>query len=190
MRAKRRTFTAYFVEPFKQIRFGLHVVSVCLTFVVLLGWLYARAFREQYQQVIDIFAVVDTSDLVQNDIFIKNAIIIGVALAGLVLTMLFVVVRRTHKMYGPMVSIHRFVQELQKGNYAVRIAVRETDDFQSLVHTLNGLAEALHGRHPETLAGLTAKDVAGTLDNLDAGVVVVDSPKSLTHTKQAPPEAS
>jgi signal transduction histidine kinase len=116
--------------------------------------------------------------MVQNDIFIKNAVIIGLALAGLVVTMLFVVVRRTHKMYGPMVSIHRFLQELQKGNYAVRIAVRETDDFQRLVNELNSLAEALHERHPETLAGIDTEDITDRMESMEAGVVVVDSPRS------------
>jgi nitrogen fixation/metabolism regulation signal transduction histidine kinase len=177
MRAKRRTFTAYFVEPFKQIRFGLHVVAVCLSFVILLGMLYARAFREQYQQVIDIFQVVDTSDLVQNDIFIRNAVLIGAALTGLVVTTIFVVVRRTHKMYGPVVSIHRFVSELHRGNYAVRIAVRENDDFQSLVEKLNGLAEALYERHPETAESTRIQSEPEEVENLEAGVVTVGKSK-------------
>lgn len=177
MRAKRRTFIAYFVEPFKQIRFGLHVVSVCLAFVFLLGWLYASAFREQYQQVIDIFAVVETAELVQNEIFIKNAILIGAALTGLVLSTIFVVVRRTHKMYGPMVSIMRFVQEIRRGNYAVRIAVRENDDFQGLVSELNLLAEALYKRHPETAAEASTNAPEETEENLAAGVVSISSGK-------------
>ncbi len=162
MRAKRRTLTAYFVEPFKQIRFGLHVVAVCLAYVCLLGWLYANAFREQYQQVIDIFEVVDTASLVQNDVFVKNAFIIGSALFALVATMLFVVVRRTHKMYGPMVNINRFVSELQKGNYAVRISVRENDDFQGLVQELNVLAERLDSRHPGTSPSGTGPEGASS----------------------------
>ena len=188
MRAKRRTFTAYFVEPFTQIRFGFHVVTVCLSFVVLLGWLYAQAFREQYQQVIDIFQVVETSELIQNDIFIKNAILIGAALSALVFTMLFVVVRRTHKMYGPMVSILRFVHELQKGNYAVRIAVRENDDFQALVTKLNALAEALHERHPETIESLQGEDPSEQMENIEAGVVTVGSPRRLKDSDH--PQAS
>lgn len=175
MRAKRRTFTAYFVEPFTQIRFGMHVVAVCLSFVVLLGWLYARAFREQYQQVIDIFSVVDTGALVSNEIFIRNALIIGATLLGLVLSTIFVVVRRTHKMYGPMVSIQRFVSELARGNYAARIAIRESDDFQSLVDRLNKLAETLHERHPDTAEKTLSQPVDEATDeeNLEAGVVTV-----------------
>lgn len=176
MRAKRRTLTAYFVEPFKQIRFGLHVVAVCLGYVFLLGWLYARAFREQYQQVVDIFEVVDTAALVQNDVFIKNALIIGSALLALVFTMLFVVVRRTHKMYGPMVSIHRFVRELQTGHYGVRIAVRESDDFQGLVQELNELAEKLYERHPDTVANSGEKSIDEEMENLEAGVVSITRP--------------
>lgn len=180
MRAKRRSFRAYLVEPFKQIRFGLHVVVVCLSYVCLLGYLYGRAFYEQYQQVIDMFQVADQEALVQNDIFIKNAFIIGSALAALVATMMFVVIRRTHKMYGPMVSILRFLGELKRGNYAVRIHVREKDDFQSLVSSLNELAEALHARHGASItpqssgSGLDALDER--LKGLEDGVVQVDKP--------------
>ncbi len=180
MRAKGRTLRAYLVEPFKQIRFGLHVVGVSLGFVALLAWLFVRSFREQYQQVVDIFEVTETVDLMTNDVFLRNAIVIGTTLAAFAATMMVVVVRRTHKMYGPMVSIMRFVGELQKGNYAVRIHIREKDDFQTLVARLNELAAALHERHG---SGLTDKEAKSALDALDArlrdleeGVVVVRDP--------------
>lgn len=184
MRTKRRSIKAYLVEPFKQIRFGLHVVVVCLAYVCLLGYLYTRASQEQYQQVIELFKVADSESLFQNDIFIKNAIIIGAALASLVATMMWVVIRRTHKMYGPMVSIMRFVGELKRGNYAVRIHVREKDDFQSLVTSLNDLAETLHTRHGSTKpthglgSGLDALDER--LKGLEDGVVVVEKPESFS----------
>jgi signal transduction histidine kinase len=175
MRAKRRTLRAYLVEPFKQIRFGLHVVSVSFAFIALLGWLFVRAFREQYQQVIDIFQVTETADLMANDVFLRNALIIGGTLAMFAASMMFVVIRRTHKMYGPMVSILRFVGELERGNYAVRIHVRERDDFQNLVGRLNSLAETMHGRYGLAVsgdrAGLDALDAR--LRDIEEGVVVV-----------------
>lgn len=185
MRAKRRTLRAYLVEPFKQIRFGLHVVSVSLAFISLLAWLFVRSFREQYQQVIDIFQVTETSDLMTNDVFLRNAILIGGTLVLFAACMMFVVIRRTHKMYGPMVSILRFVGELHKGNYAVRIHIRERDDFQNLVNRLNSLAETLHKRHGKTTdAGTTNHSGLDALDarlrDMEEGVVVVDDPSSGT----------
>ena len=182
MRAKRRSVKAYLVEPFKQIRFGLHVVGVSITFVAALSWLFVRSFREQYQQVVDIFQVTETVDLMTNDVFLRNAIVIGGTLAAFTAVMMFVVVRRTHKMYGPMVSIMRFLGELHKGNYAVRIHIREKDDFQNLVGALNSLADSLHARHgsvrdgsKETQTGMDALDTR--LRDLEEGVVLVAEPQ-------------
>lgn len=183
MRAKRRTLRAYLVEPFKQIRFGLHVVAVSLGFTGLLGWLFVRAFREQYQQVVDIFEVTETVDLMANDVFVRNAFLIGGTLAAFCGVMMFVVIRRTHKMYGPMVSIMRFLGELSRGNYAVRIHIRERDDFQNLVGRLNDLAETLHKRHGSSWRGEddgTARSGLDALDtrlrDLEEGVVQVGEP--------------
>jgi signal transduction histidine kinase len=179
-RAKRRSLRAYLVEPFQQIRFGMHVIVVSLLFATLFSYLTYSAFVEQYSQVIEIFSVTETSDLITNDIFKKNGLLIGGALFGFCATMMFVVVRRTHKMYGPMVSIMRFLRELQKGNYAVRIHVREKDDFKGLVSKLNELAETLHIRHEEQPGSANGKgnmdDLDSRLKDLEEGVIVVPRP--------------
>jgi hypothetical protein len=182
MRAKRRTLRAYLVEPFQQIRFGLHVAMVSVGTTLLLAYLFIRSQREQYQQVIDIFEVTETTDLITNDVFLRNAFLIGAALLGTMAVMMFVVIRRTHKMYGPMVSILRFVGELTRGNYAVRIHIRERDDFQGLVQKLNALAETLHIKHGSEKFSLDESNGSG-LDALDArlrdleeGLVVVSEP--------------
>ena len=172
MRAKRSRIRSYLIEPFKQIRFGLHVVGVCFTFLVVLGWMYANAFYEQYEQVFELFQVAEKQDLVNNSVFIKNGTIIGSTLTMFALAIMFVVIRRTHKMYGPMVSIMRFVGELSKGHFAVRINVREKDDFQQLVGSLNNLAEYLHKTHGAgNKSGLDALD--DRLDAFEDGVVIV-----------------
>jgi hypothetical protein len=180
MRAKRRSLSAYLVEPFKQIRFGLHVVSLCMVFVTLLAYLYTMAFREQYEQVVDFFKVAESEDLVNNDVFMKNGYIIGATLILFVLSMMFLVVRRTHKMYGPMISIMRFVSELSRGNYGVRIHIRQKDDFQNLVTKLNELASILHSKY-----GNKPGEKMPELDSLDQrakdseeGVVQVTSPET------------
>jgi hypothetical protein len=181
-RTKRRSLKAYLVEPFKQIRFGLHVVGVSVVFVVVFAWLVLSAFREQYQQVIDIFQVAETGDLINNEVFIRNGTLIGSSLIIFTAVMMFVVIRRTHKMYGPMVSIMRFVGELQRGNFAVRIHIREKDDFQALVHKLNALAETLHTRYGVTSTENSEKTGLDALDarnrDMEDGVIVLSKPPS------------
>lgn len=181
MRGKRRLAT-YLVEPFKQIRFGLYVVAVCSFFAILFGVAFVHAFHEQYSQVVEIFQVIDEKALISNDVFARNTLIMSLILVAFVMSIVGVVVRRTHRMYGPMISIMRFVVELSAGNYNARINIRERDDFQDLVRSLNRLAVALHTRHGAHVG--TENDATG-LDGLDnrvsafeEGVVHVDSPEN------------
>ncbi len=146
---RRLSLTAYLVEPFKQVRFGLYVITVFLIYLVILAGVLIWAFREQYAQVLDWFSVASSEapDLMLNDVSQKAAWIVGGVLVAFIATMLNVVIRRTHRMYGPMISINRFIEELKRGNYSARLKTREHDDFQDLVGRLNLLAEALHARH-------------------------------------------
>jgi signal transduction histidine kinase len=189
MRAKRRTLRAYLVEPFKQIRFGLHVVSVSLTFAGIFAYLFLDAYREQYQQVFDLFQVADQTAVLQNDIFFKNRAKISIAIIAFVAITLIVVIRRTHRMYGPMISMMRFVSELKRGNYAVRINIRERDDFQKFVSELNALAEELQKKHgvPNQTAPTQGMDsLDERLRDFEDGVIVVSEPPD----RQTPPKAS
>lgn len=189
MRAKRRTLRAYLVEPFKQIRFGLHVVSVSLTFAGIFAYLFLDAFREQYEQVFALFQVADQTEVLQNDIFFRNRAKIIFAIGAFITITLFVVVRRTHRMYGPMISMMRFVSELKRGNYAVRINIRERDDFQNFVSELNALAEELQRKHgvPMNSAPTQGMDsIDERLRDFEDGVVIVSEPPE----KQNPPKAS
>jgi hypothetical protein len=147
MSARRRSLRAYLVEPFKQVRFGLHVVGWSLFYCLVLGGLFVRAFWDQYSQVVQFFNVANSIDLLDNSIFWRNAIIMGGVLLAFVATLLFVVFQRTHRMYGPMVNIERFLNEIQRGNYAARLRIRSKDDFQNLAAKLNEVAVELHRRH-------------------------------------------
>jgi len=179
MRAKRRTFRAYLVEPFKQIRFGLHVVFVSLLFSALFAYFFLRAFLEQYQQVFEWFNVVDAESqtaMLDNEVFIRNGYILAATIVAFVLTTLYVVVRRTHRMYGPMISMMRYVAELKKGNYAVRIHIRERDDFHNFVAELNALAEELQARHGVPSISGSEQGMDGLdkrLNSIEDGIVII-----------------
>jgi hypothetical protein len=53
----------------------------------------------------------------------------------------YVAVHYTHKIYGPLVSINRFVDELVEGKTPSRLALRDGDELQDLASKLNILAE-------------------------------------------------
>lgn len=147
---KSRNIRTILIEPFKQIKLGLYVLSITLTFVVLSAWLVWLAFSSQYEHIMGIFNVVDPNiklKLLTNDIFYTNAIRLIVFLAIFVVVLFTVIFRTTHRIYGPIVSIDRFVKDIVRGDYSQRIIIRRNDELQDLVRNLNNMAETLEKRH-------------------------------------------
>jgi len=146
----RRSLRSTVIEPFKQIKFGLYVIGISIAFVGVCAFMFVLAFNEQYNHVMGIFHVVDPNlqwELVTNDVFYTNAVRVGAILALFIVVMFTVVFRLTHRYYGPVVSIERFVDQLTQGDYQVRCKIREKDELQSLVAKLNVMAESIEKRH-------------------------------------------
>jgi signal transduction histidine kinase len=91
--------------------------------------------------------VKDQMELVTNDIFYQNAIKIALLLIGYVLGMFILVFKLTHRYYGPLVSIERFVDEMTQGRYGQRVKIRQSDELQRLTTKLNEMAAELENRH-------------------------------------------
>ena len=87
-------------------------------------------------------------DLQLNDVFIKNAIRIVIFFVIFLVVMFSIAFYLTHRYYGPLVSIERFIDDLKEGQYKSRVTIRSKDELQDLAHKLNDLAEVLEKRHP------------------------------------------
>ena len=149
-RAKRDVRTTL-IEPFSQIKFGVYVIGASIAFVIIIGAMFVYTFYQQYQHLMGIFNMTDAKDqleLVTNDIFYQNAIKIGGLLVGYVVGMFVLVFKLTHRFYGPLVSIERFIDEMTKGKYKYRVKIRQKDELQRLANRLNEMADALEKRHP------------------------------------------
>jgi HAMP domain-containing protein len=148
-RAKRATRSTL-IEPFNQIKFGIYVISASVAFVIMIGLMFIYTFYQQYQHLMGIFNITDAKDqleLVTNDIFYRNAIKILILLVGYILGMFVLVFKLTHRYYGPLVSIERFVDEITLGKYKQRVKIRQKDELQRLTSRLNTMADALEKRH-------------------------------------------
>jgi len=146
----KRNLKSIVVEPFKQIKIGAYVIVVSLIFLVIAGASISYAFYEQYQQVMEIFNVIDAStqwELVTNDIFFKNALILAGVFIAYVVLLFVIVFKATHRIYGPLVGVERFVGQLTTGDYQRRIVIRRGDELQRLADQLNRLAEHLENTH-------------------------------------------
>jgi len=152
----KRNLKSIVVEPFKQIKIGAYVIVVSLGFLVFAGASISYAFYEQYQQVMEIFNVVDSStqwELVTNDIFFKNALILAGVFIAYVVLLFVIVFKATHRIYGPLVGVERFVGQLTSGDYQRRIVIRRGDELQRLADQLNRLAEHLENTHGSNTDG-------------------------------------
>lgn len=146
----RRGLKSMIVDPFKQIKFGLYVMGVSLAFLAIFGFLFVNAFTDQYQHVMGIFNVVDPNlkwELVTNDVFKTNAMIVAGFFVFYIATMFTLVFHLTQRYYGPLVSIQRFVGQITDGQYDKRCKIREKDELQDLVRMLNKMADQIEARH-------------------------------------------
>ncbi len=158
----KRNLKSTLVEPFRQIKFGLYIITISVAFVIASGLLFVMAFNEQYQHVMGIFNIVDPNlkwELVTNEVFFTNAVRLGVLLVGYITIMFSIVFWLTHRYYGPLVSIERFVESIGAGHYQKRVFIRKKDELQRLVTKLNAMAEILETRHGADVAdGLSIPD--------------------------------
>ena len=148
--AYKRNLKSTLIEPFKQIKFGLYIFGISIAFVSVCAYLFVNAFHEQYEHVMGLFNVVDPNlrwDLVLNDVFKTNAIRVGILLTGYIAVLFGIIFRLTHRYYGPLISINRFVEQIGAGDYTKRVKIRERDELHDLVEQLNAMADTLEKRH-------------------------------------------
>ena len=146
----KRDVRSTLIEPFSQIKFGIYVIGASTAFVIIIGAMFLYTFYQQYQHLMGIFNITDVKDqmeLVTNDIFYQNAIKIGLMLVGFVVGMFYLVFHLTHRYYGPLVSIERFVDEISAGKYGHKVKIRQKDELQRLANRLNDMSDALKKRH-------------------------------------------
>jgi len=72
----------------------------------------------------------------------------------------------SHRVVGPMYRFEKAVEELKKGNYAIRIRIRKRDEFKEMEGLLNGLAEILELKHNR--ANQLHSDVRTRLETISA----------------------
>lgn len=152
MKRQPRSLKNTLIEPFKQIKLGLYIIGLSLLFVGLVSGLIVNAFSEQYQQLIEIFNVPQQAqqELIQNDVFETNIARISIAMIAYVASLLLLVFWATHRFFGPLVTISRFVDAIVAGDYTARVQVRKHDELQDLAQKLNEMATSLEERHGQS----------------------------------------
>ena len=136
---RRRGFKSWFVEPYRQVKLGLLFLILNLAFAGLMFGIFGYYIWDIYQTLAVYFKL--TSDQ-SSEILLKFQAPI---VAGTLLIFIFVVisimvaVRYTHQIYGPLVSIHRFLDEYLEGITVTPLALRESDQLKDVAEKLNHL---------------------------------------------------
>ncbi len=150
MKMNARSLNHVLIQPFKQIKIGVYFIAWSVVFMVAAGFIFFQITYEQHANVMKIFNVVDSTtrwDLLANDVVLSGLIKVSVLLVGYTILTLLLSISLTHRIYGPLVSIHKFIDELSEGQYQKRVTIRKKDELKMLAAKLNSLAEKLEKKH-------------------------------------------
>ena len=150
---KSRSLQNLLIDPFKQIHFGLYMIGFGIAFSLIILAVFLMSFVNQYQQVMSIFNVIDPKlqwEMILNDVFYDSIVKIGISFFLLAVVGFILILRLTHRYYGPLVSIERFVDSLEKGDFKARIKLRKKDELNVLVSKLNTMASSLEKKYGST----------------------------------------
>lgn len=144
-KSRRRGFASWFVEPYKQVRLGLMFLLVNGVFATVFVCVFGYYVLEMYEVMVTYFKLSGQESAATLDKFLVPLTIGTSLIVIFVFTTILVSVRYTHEIYGPLVSIHRFLDDLLSGRAPSPIQLRESDQLQDLANKLNNVAERLTG---------------------------------------------
>ena len=138
---RRRGFKSWFVEPYRQVKLGLVFLVINLIFSGLILSIFGYYVWEVYRAVETYFQLSgDQANQILEKLRLPLAV--GSGLIGVfVICTILASVRYTHEIYGPLVSIHRFLDDTLQGRVAKPLQLRESDQLKELAVKLNQLAE-------------------------------------------------
>ena len=113
----------------------------------------------QYGQLSEIFNITgdERSKVMLNDVFFQNLVLLGVVFAVLSLATIALTVWLTHRIYGPQIAITKFVREVARGNFHVKLRLRAGDEFHDLADDLNQMVSTLDRGNVTSMAQVRSK---------------------------------
>jgi len=143
-RARRgKGLKAILVVPYKQIKLGLLFLLLNLIFAFLILWTFTYYMYDVYSVVVSYFQLAHTDQMVTLGKFAWPVSVMILLILIFVLLTLFLSIKYTHKIYGPLVSIHGFLDALLQNKQPERLQLRTHDQLKDLASKLNLLAEKL-----------------------------------------------
>lgn len=130
----------YLVNPPLQYQFiGVMLFVLLILTIGALGSVYLA-----------LWLTLRTFDMMNDPVAISQLTTVGLVVTIELLVIAPVVVwiglRLTHRVAGPLIRITKALQELSAGDYSVRVKLRQGDSLTEVADAINALAEALQSR--------------------------------------------
>ena len=138
---RRKGAQALFVEPYRQVKLGLFFVLINITFSFLILGTFGYYIYDIFETLQEHFKLTNDESVVT---LAKLSVPLGIAVALLVVFIgltFYISAKYTHRIYGPLVSIHRFLDEMLEGKVPQPLNLRESDQLQDLAEKLNQIAK-------------------------------------------------
>jgi len=144
VKGRRGGFGSLLVEPYVQVRLGLMIALLNLIFAVVITLVFGFYLWDVFKAMETYFQLNQTESLLTWSKFVWPLIAGGVLVATFIVMTFFIIVKYTHKIYGPLISIYRFLDDLIEDKNPSPLKLRESDELGDLVERLNKIYEKYH----------------------------------------------
>jgi signal transduction histidine kinase len=142
-KGNRRSKLGWLIDPQHQLRFAFYLIGGGVTALMLISLYILISLEKNIQAILEKGQVPsDVSDALLDHVGRAELNVTGISLF-LMAVSVFVGVRLSHRIYGPIVQFRRHVANLIRGDYTSRVNLRDHDQFFELSEDLNALAEQL-----------------------------------------------
>ena len=155
--------TKILIEPYQQIRFGLVFLLLNFIFSTLVLGVFGYYMWDMFSAIKEIFLLKDPQLQMVASKFAVPATLGLIIIIGFIVSTFYFATRYTHQIYGPLVSIRKFLDQIIAGANPQAISIRKTDQLQDLVSRLNIIAQ----QYSESSNTSSIKKICDYIDSID-----------------------
>jgi signal transduction histidine kinase len=153
------------IEPYKQLRFGLIFLTINLIFSSMILAVIGYFIWDVYTALSVYFQLNEGQQIVTLAKFGAPAAACVTLVILFILTTLILSAKLTHQIYGPLVSIRRFLDELLLGVKPAPIKLRSSDQLQDLAQRLNDLTKVIDIPTEHQTIAMVIEYLKGAINN-------------------------
>jgi len=143
VKGRRGGLGSMLVEPYVQVRLGLMIVMLNMVFAVLMACVFGYYIWDVFKAMETYFQLNQAESLVTWSKFAWPLAAGGLLVTVFIGLTFYITIKYTHKIYGPLISVHRFLDVILEGGKPEPLKLRNNDELGGLVEKLNQVYEKL-----------------------------------------------